>query len=159
MEEPSVYHQPRAVGALSFGGLALLTGGAVLLLVIGSRLRTDAPGWVVAGILGGVLTALLALGLLRGLLQLWHPPAVLTLTAAGYRASAIPDVGTRAARWSEVARVEACTQATQQVVVLHLTDRAPTRLPVRMLAEPVAALLADLDRRLDHAHGQRRLGT
>lgn len=152
------YRGVRAVAVLGFGGLALLAGIDVLALVITDRWRDDnglatAAFWVLAAI-GVVLLA----GIVRAVVQIVRQPTVLRLDAAGYRVGRQSgSTGVRRAAWSEVERVRRDQVDGRECVVLQLRTGGSTQIPVRSIAAPRQEWLAELDTRLNRAHGQRRL--
>ena len=152
------YRGVRAAAVLAFGGLALLAGADVLALVIADRWRTDdgvanAAFWILAAI--GLV---LLLGLVRAVVHLVRQPTVLRLDETGYRVGRqAGSTGVRAAAWSEVERVRRDHRDGREYVVIKLRDGRATELPVRAVAAPLRDLLAELDDRLNRAHGQRPL--
>jgi hypothetical protein len=148
----------RAVAVLAFGGLALIAGVDVVALVVADRWRDDntiaaAAFWILVA----VAVVLLA-GIARAIVQIVRQPTVLRLDADGYRVSRQSGaIGTRRAGWTDVQRVRQDRRDGREYVVLELHTGPPTQIPVRAVATPRDEWIADLDERLNRAHGQRRL--
>ena len=152
------YRGVPAVAYLAFGGVALLTGGCVVALVIVDRWRADSTILDVLFWLLAAVGVVLAVGLVRAAIQLARQPTVLRFDATGYRVSRQSGAkGVRRAEWREVERVRTDRIDGRDCVVLQLTTGATTQIPIGAVATPRAEWLADLDDRLNKAHGQRRL--
>ena len=102
-------------------------------------------------------TALAAIALVLAVVRLLRAPTALELSRAGYRVPTLRGVGVRAAAWKDVHDVSSQVRGGQQVVVIRLHDSSTTSLPVRLVDAPTREWVAELDARLDAAHGQRRL--
>jgi hypothetical protein len=155
-ETVSRYHAVRATAVMALGVLAVLTG-LLFLAMLGVRaLRDEGRVWEVLWWVLVAVGVLLVLGLLRTLWRVLRPPVALTLDDEGYRATALVGAGTMAGHWKDVVRVESVERSGDVGVVVHLRDGRTSRIVARLLAEPMATLLADLDVRLNRAHGRRR---
>lgn len=152
------YRGVPAAAYLAFGGTALLAGGCVVALVIVDHWRDDrtildALFWVLVA-----LGIVLAVGLIRAAIQIARQPTVLRFDATGYRVSRQSGAkGVRRAEWREVERVRTDRVDGRDCVVIQLTTGATTNIPLAAVATPRTEWLADLDDRLNKAHGQRRL--
>lgn len=151
------YSLSQSARAQAVGTLAVLTGGGVLAAVglelAGESASVHTASWIAVG-----LSVLLAVALLVAVVRLVRPPTVLELADEGYRVRSLRGIGVRQAAWRDVRDVVTGTQGDQQIVLIRLRDGdRTTSLPVRLVGAPPAQWLADLDRRLDAAHGQRRL--
>lgn len=152
------YRGVRAAAVLGFGGLALLAGIDVLALLLVDRWRDDnglanAAFWGLAG-----LGLVLLVGLLRSVVQIVRQPTVLRVDADGYRVSRQSGpTGVRRGRWSEVERVRRDHRDGRECVIIQLRTGGQTQIPVGSVAAPRQEWLAELDARLNRAHGQRRL--
>lgn len=108
-------------------------------------------------VLGGM--ALLALaGLVVLGLTLVRRRYVVRLDDQGYRVRLVRGAGAVAARWSDVEDLGTVTSRGADCVVLRLRDGRTTTIPVAMLAMDRERFVEELQRRLDAAHGYRRLG-
>jgi MFS family permease len=148
----------RAVAVLAFGGLALIAGVDVLALAVVDRWRDDN---VIAAVAFWVFVAVgvvLLVGMIRSVVQIIRQPTVLRLDASGYRVSRQSGAtGIRRAAWSDVKRVLQDRRDGRAYVVVQLRSGGSTQIPVRAVATPSDVWIADLDDRLNRAHGQRRL--
>jgi hypothetical protein len=152
------YRGVRATAVLAFGGLALVAGVDVLALVVADRWRDDHGAVAVAFWILVAIGIVLAAGLVRAGVQIARQPTVLRLDATGYRIGRQSGAtGVRQARWTDVERVRRDHRDGREYVVLDLRNGDATHLPVRSVAAPRAEVLAELDARLNQAHGQRRL--
>jgi MFS family permease len=148
----------RAAAVLAFGGLTMLAGLDLIGLVVADRWRDDstvatAVFWTLVAI-GVVLLA----GMVRAAIQILRQPTVLRLDSTGYRVSRQSGAtGVRQASWTAVERVRRDRIDDREYVVVQLRTGGSTRIPVRAVATPVATWLAEVDDRLNRAHGQRRL--
>jgi hypothetical protein len=148
----------RAVAVLAFGGLALFAGVDVLALVVIDRWRDDNAIAAVVFWLLIVLGVVLLVGMARAIVQIIRQPTVLRLDASGYRVSRQSGAnGTRRAAWTDVQRVRQEQRDGREYVVVQLRTGASTQIPVRAVATSREEWIADLDDRLNRAHGQRRL--
>lgn len=147
------YPLSQAARAQAVGSLAVLTGIGVLAGLGLGIAGLETLRWIAAG-----LTLLLALGLAVAVVRLVRPPVVLELADEGYRVRSLRGVGVRQAAWRDVRGVDSRSQGGQRVVIVRLNDgERTTCLPVRLVGAAPRTWLADLDVRLDAAHGQRRL--
>jgi hypothetical protein len=148
----------RAVAVLAFGGLALIAGADVLALAVVDRWRDDSVIAAVAFWLLVGVGAVLLVGMLRSIVQIIHQPTVLQLDDSGYRVSRQSGAtGIRRADWTDVQRVRQDRRDGREYVVVQLHSGGSTQIPVRAIATPRDVWIADLDDRLNRAHGQRRL--
>ena len=152
------YRGVRAAAVLAFGGVALLAGGCVLALVLTDRWRDDSAAVAVVFWTLVVIGVVLAVGLVRAAIQMVRQPTVLRLDPTGYRVSRrFGATGVRRADWRSVERVRTERRDGRDWVVIQLTTGATTEIPAGVVATPRTEWLADLDARLNKAHGQRRL--
>ena len=152
------YRGVPAAAVLAFGGVALLAGGCVLALVVTDRWRDDNTVVAVVFWTLVVIGVALAIGLVRGAIQIVRRPTMLRFDPTGYWVSRRSGaVGVRRADWRSVERVRTERRDGRDWVVVQLTTGATTEIPAGAVATPRAEWLADLDARLNKAHGQRRL--
>lgn len=128
-------------------------------MVLAAALTDDIPSPLAAALVVGVGLGLALTGLAAA--RVLRPPAVLELSAAGYRVRMVRGAGTaRQAAWTDVSKVRRQRLAPGACLVLSLNDGARTVVPLALLEGGVATgqrLEADLRSRLDRSHGQRRL--
>ena len=153
----SRYHLARGASMLAFGGSSLLCGGAYLSGVVLERITDGSAGWVALRAVLLVLAVVFLVGLLRALWRLVRPPVALRMDTEGYSMARSIGSGIRAAGWQDVERVELVTSGRSTVVVVRLHSGATTQIPARLVEEPLGDWTAELDERLNTAHGQRRL--
>jgi hypothetical protein len=152
------YRGVPAAAVLAFGGVALLAGGCVLAMVVTDRWRDDSTVVAVAFWTLVVIGVGLAVGLVRTAIQMVRQPTVLRLDPTGYRVSRRSGAtGVRRADWRSVERVRTERRDGRDWVIIQLTTGATTEIPAGVVATPRTEWLADLDARLNKAHGQRRL--
>ncbi len=113
-------------------------------------------GWD-AGVLAGMAVLALA-GLVVLGLTLVRRRYVVRLDEHGYRVRFVRGAGASAARWSEVEDLTTTSSGGADCVVLRLRDGRATTIPVDLLAMDRERFVEELQRRLDGAHGYRRLG-
>ncbi|HYJ67968.1 MAG TPA: hypothetical protein VEX15_09945 [Nocardioidaceae bacterium] len=148
----------RAVAVFAFGGLTLVAGVDVLALVVVDRWRDDNAIVAAAFWLLVALGVVLLVGMTRSIVQIVRQPTVLRLDASGYRVSRHSGAtGARRAVWTDVERVRQDQRDGRVYVVIQLRNGASTQIPTRAIATPREEWIADLDDRLNRAHGQRRL--
>jgi hypothetical protein len=151
------YRGDRASAVLAFGGLTMLAGLDVLGLVVADRWRDNIGGAVAFWTLVAIGVVLVA-GLVRAVTQIVRPPVVLSLEPNGYRVGRQSRAtGVRRATWTEIERVRRDQRDGREYVVVQVRSRGSTEIPVQSIATPADEWLADLDDRLNRAHGQRRL--
>jgi hypothetical protein len=131
-----------AVGAL---GLVVL-----LVTVVLAALRPPTAA------LGAVAVALVAMAVAVGVLlgRRWY---VVRLDDTGYRVRLVRGVGRPQARWTEVEDLTTAVAAGTECVVLRLRDGQTSTIPVNLIDGDREAFVDELQRRLDAAHGYRRL--
>jgi MFS family permease len=152
------YRGVPAAAVLAFGGVALLAGGCVLALVVTDRWRDDSTAVAVVFWTLVVVAVALAIGLIRAAIQIVRQPTVLRFDPSGYRVSRRSGaIGVRRADWRTVERVRTERRDDRDWVVIQLTTGATTEIPAGVVATPRTEWLAELDARLNKAHGQRRL--
>ena len=151
------FHLVRSYVVGALGWVAVLAGAGVLGVVVSTameagRLRTVALvlSWVVVA--GGVaLTLVAAVRTLR-------PPVLVALDDDGVRVRVRRGTAPRSIPWSQVKAVRRESRSGGRYVLVVRTDGEIAAVPDRLVAEGGDALAAALRRRLDLAHGQRRLG-
>jgi hypothetical protein len=141
------------------GHLARALGRLLLASAVGVLLTTVAlellPG--IVGMVGVIVTALLlVLAALAGV-SLAMPPALLQLDDTGFRAFKKQVAGPSQGRWEAVQSVS--TQAGEHGPVMFIVHTAGvhTAVPLALLDARAETVEADVRRRLDQAHGYRRL--
>lgn len=142
----------RAYFARALGRLLIVAAGTVLLTAVAQQFL---PGFfsavgVIASAIAFTLAALAAI-------SLWMPPALLQLDDEGFRALKRRTSGPRTGAWTAV--TNAGTQDNENGLVLVIThaDQSFTAVPLGLLDSPAAAVESDVRRRLDAAHGYKRL--
>lgn len=154
-EGPTRYHVARATTAMALGGLAVLAGVLFLGMLAFSEVRGRGTLWSVLWWVQIAVAVVLSCGLLRALWRLARPPVAIRLDEIGYVIDPLVGVGTRAAAWTDVVRVDS-VQGADSGVVIRLRDGSSTRVVARLVAEPALSWVGDVDSRLNRAHGQGR---
>jgi hypothetical protein len=131
-----------AVGAL---GLVVL-----LVTVVLAALRPPAVAVVVVAV--ALVAVAVAVGVLLG--RRWY---VVRLDDTGYRVRLVRGVGRPQARWTEVEDLTTTVAVGTECVVLRLRDGQTSTIPVNLIDGDREAFVDELQRRLDAAHGYRRL--
>ena len=105
-----------------------------------------------------VLVVLAVVAVLGGGLLLARRTYVVRADADGYRVRLVRGAGVRAARWQDVEDVVATRVAGARCVQLRLRNGGTTTIPVDVLAIDGDDFVRELQNRLDHGHGYRRIG-
>ena len=105
-----------------------------------------------------VLVVLAVVAVLGGGLLLARRTYVVRADADGYRVRLVRGAGVRAARWQDVEDVVATRVAGARCVQLRLRNGGTTTIPVDVLAIDGDDFVRQLQNRLDHGHGYRRIG-
>jgi len=136
---------------------------AYLLRPAGVVVVVLAACWVVAVLLGAGDAVLMVLGLVTvavlvgGTVAALRPPRLLRLGEEGYVAARLPGLGVREATWQSVENVSTVRLGVERAICLELTDGRRTVVPLALLGTRQGEVQAEVRRRLDHAHGYRRL--
>ena len=145
------YGLSRAVRARLLGTFLAVIGGVVLVVTIGSSLahvpRPAVVGLLVLGALGVATT-----GVVLG--PSWY---VVRLDEVGYRVRFVRGVGRAQARWTDVLDLTTAVVSGTPCVVLRLRDGGSSTVPVDLIEGDREDFVDELRRRLDGAHGYRRL--
>lgn len=125
------------------------------LVVVVSAVVVALADWDRA-VLGGIVLLAVAGIVVLGIVLVgrWY---VVRLDDQGYRLRFVRGAGASAARWSEVEDLRTVTARGTDCVVLRLRDGRSTTIPVALLAMDRERFVEELQRRLDAAHGYRRL--
>jgi hypothetical protein len=145
--DATTYRWSRAYGVRLLG-LALAVLGATFLVMT----LADRAGWTV--VLVGLVAVVAAVVLAR--LVVW-PPAVLVLTADGYRVRHLRGAGARAASWREVEGVQTRTTSDGPAIVVELADGRTSVVPLALLGPRAGEAQREIHERLNTAFGYRRL--
>jgi hypothetical protein len=145
------YPLARAVRVRLLGALVAALGLLVLVVTV-VLAAVSPPSGVVIAMAAGVVVVAVALGILLG--RRWY---VVRLDATGYRVRFVRGVGRSQARWTEVEDLTTTVAAGTECVVLRLRDGQTSTVPVNLIEGDREAFVDELQRRLDTAHGYRRL--
>lgn len=142
----------RAYFARALGRLLVVGGAAVLLTVVAQQFL---PGFfsVVGVIVSAIVLTLAALAAI----SLWMPPALLQVDDDGFRALKRRTSGPRSGVWTAVTNAGTQDNEHGPVLILTHTDQSFTAVPLGLLDHPADAVESDVRRRLDAAHGYKRL--
>jgi hypothetical protein len=133
-------------------GLALVSVGFLVLVLVGLVALFDLPGAVVtAGVVVAVV-AVVALGRVAT-----HRAVVVRFDDVGYQIRYVRGAGVRAAEWKQVEDVAATQVAGERCVVLRLRDGRTSTVPVGVLAGRPDDFVGDLQEHLNRGHGYRKL--
>ena len=145
------YPLARAVRVRLLGAFVVALGLLVLVVT------------VVLGIAGSAATSVLAAAVVivlvgaAGAVALARPWYVVRVDETGYRVRLVRGVGRSQARWAEVEDLTTTITAGTRCVVLRLRDGASSTIPVTVIEGDGESFVDELQRRLDTAHGYRRL--
>jgi len=145
------YGLARAVRARLLGSLLTVIGGVVLVVSLVAALA-DVPRAAIAGLLVLGLVGLAVTGALLG--PRWY---VVRLDDIGYRIRFVRGAGRAQARWTDVLDVTTAVASGTPCVVLRLRDGGSSTVPVDLIEGDREDFVDELRRRLDGAHGYRRL--
>ncbi|MBA3265431.1 MAG: hypothetical protein H0T14_03530 [Nocardioidaceae bacterium] len=148
------------------GGQALST----YRLSLAHVLRALAPlsvllgaGWLVVSLLDlqalarGFWTGVTGVALALCAIVLLRPPALLRLTVDGYQISLVRGAGAKVARWADVMSVATQPVGGATCLVIMLRGGRTSVLPLSLLGACQGEAERDVQRRLDSAHGRRRV--
>jgi hypothetical protein len=145
------YPLARAVRVRLLGSLVAAVG--VLVLVVTVVLAVVRPPSAVVFVVSAAVVAIaVAIGILLG--RRWY---VVRLDDTGYRVRFVRGVGRAQARWTEVEDLTAAVAGGTECVLLRLRDGQTSTVPVNLIEGDREAFVDELQRRLDAAHGYRRL--
>jgi len=145
------YPLARAVRVRLLGSVLAALGLVVLVLTVVLAAVRPPSGVVVAAVAAVVVVAV-AIGVVLG--RRWY---VVRLDDTGYRVRFVRGVGRSQARWTEVEDLTTAVAAGTACVVLRLRDGDVSTVPVNLVEGDREAFVDELQRRLDAAHGYRRL--
>jgi len=145
------YPLARAVRVRLLGSVLAALGLVVLVLTVVLAAVRPPSGVVVAAVATVVVVAV-AIGVVLG--RRWY---VVRLDDTGYRVRFVRGVGRSQARWTEVEDLTTAVAAGTACVVLRLRDGDVSTVPVNLVEGDREAFVDELQRRLDAAHGYRRL--
>lgn len=147
----SAYRLARAYAVRPLGLAVCATGVAVIALAVARA--SDGPGWLQTVLL--VVAALLALlGLLAAVVVL-RPPTIVRLDEQGFWVRRLGDA--EVGSWRDVEDVAGEVRAGQRVAYIRRRDGDATLLPLALLEAPAEDVEREVRRRLDSAHGYRRI--
>ena len=147
----SAYRLARAYAVRPLGLAVCATGVAVIALA-GAR-AADAPGWLQTVLLAVVV--LLALVSLLAAVVVLRPPTIVRLDGRGFRVRRLG--GTEVGSWRDVEDVAGEVRAGQRVAYMRRRDGGATVLPLALLEAAADEVEREVRRRLDSAHGYRRI--
>jgi hypothetical protein len=133
-------------------GVALVSAGALLLVVALVVVVADLPRAVVTVPLVVAVAGLLVLGVL--LTRRWY---VVRLGETGYQVRFVRGAGRTQARWTDVEDLTTAIVGGTECVVLRLRDGSTSTVPVNLIEGDREEFVDELQRRLDAGHGYRRL--
>jgi hypothetical protein len=142
----------RAYFARSLGRLLIISAVVVGITALVQQFLP--PLATVIGVVAS--TTLLVLAALAAV-SLMLPPTLLQLDDRGFRAMRRQTAGPPSATWDQVKRVGTQTVDEEPVLTVEHADGGITAVPLALLDEPHEHVEADVRRRLDKAHGYRRL--
>jgi hypothetical protein len=145
----STYRFSRAF-VVRLAGVALVTLGLLVLLLVVAGAALSLPGVVVPVVLVAVLAAV---GLLAVVVT--RRAVVVRFDEVGYRISHVRGAGVRQADWKQVEDVAATTVAGERCVVLQLRDGSTSTVPVDVLGVRTEDFVEDLRSHLNRGHGYR----
>jgi len=145
------YPLARVVRVRLLGSALAALGLVVLVVTVGLAVLRPPSGVVLAATVALVVVAV-ATGVLLG--RRWY---VVRLDDTGYRVRFVRGVGRSRARWSEVEDLTTAVATGTECVVLRLRDGDTSTVPVGLIEGDREAFVDELQRRLDAAHGYRRL--
>jgi hypothetical protein len=145
------YPLARAV-RLRLLGSALAALGLVVLVVTVVLAAVRPPSGVVLATTVALVVVTVATGVLLG--RRWY---VVRLDDTGYRVRFVRGVGRSRARWTEVEDLTTAVATGAECVVLRLRNGDASTVPVSLIEGDREAFVDELQRRLDAAHGYRRL--
>lgn len=126
-------------------GLILLT---MTLLVAVFELPQD----VLTALVVLVVIGIFSLGFF--LVRRWY---VVRLDEVGYQVRFVRGAGAKQGRWADVDNLTTAVVAGTECVLLRLRDGRQTTIPVNLIEGDREEFVDELQRRLDHGHGYRRL--
>ena len=145
------YPLARPVRVRLLGSLLAVLGLLVLVMTVVLAAVGPSSGVVVAAAVAVAVVAVIT-GVLLG--RQWY---VVRLDDTGYRVRFVRGVGRSQARWVEVEDLTTAMAAGTECVVLRLRDGEVSTVPVNLIEGDREAFVDELQRRLDAAHGYRRL--
>jgi hypothetical protein len=156
-DEPGSTNGPREYGLspavrARLWGVALVSAGALLLVVAVVAVVADLPRAVVTVPLVVAVAGLLVLGVL--LTRRWY---VVRLGETGYQVRFVRGAGRTQARWTDVEDLTTAIVGGTECVVLRLRDGSTSTVPVNLIEGDREEFVDELQRRLDAGHGYRRL--
>ncbi|MGH3360262.1 MAG: hypothetical protein ACRDO7_15785, partial [Nocardioidaceae bacterium] len=149
---PTTYRLDYRPGLRMFGIRFVLAAVLVVAAWLCAGAFDEGAGLVAAWVLGLVA----ALIVVVSILLLVRPPVVVRLDGDGYRLGRVPRGGLRQASWREVTGVTAGNTPYGYALVLRAGERTST-VPLLLVAANANRLRHDINDRLNHAHGYRRL--
>ena len=145
------YPLARGVRVRLLGALVAALGLVVLVVTL-VLAAARPPAVVTLSVAAGVLLVAVAGAVVQG-----RRLYVVRLDDTGYRVRLVRGVGRARARWTDVEDLTTAVTAGTQCVVLRLRDGDVSTVPVNLIEGDREAFVEELHRRLDVAHGYRRL--
>jgi hypothetical protein len=145
------YPLARAVRVRLLGSFLAVLGLLVLVMTVVLAAVQPSSGVVAAAVVA-VAVIVVTTGFALG--RQWY---VVRLDDTGYRVRFVRGVGRSQARWTEVEDLTTALAAGTECVVLRLRNGDASTVPVNLIEGDREAFVDELQRRLDAAHGYRRL--
>ena len=133
-------------------GTFLAAVGVTLLVMTVAVVALELPGDVLSGVVILVVVGIFTLAFLLG--RRWY---VVRVDEVGYQVRFVRGAGTSQARWTDVEDLTTAVVAGAECVLLRLRDGRSTTIPVALIEGDKEEFVDELQRRLDHGHGYRRL--
>lgn len=149
----TTYRWSRAQVIRVVGLLVVLLG--LLWLVVAAVAALGGPG--LGSMLRLVAAGLTVLGLAAAVWLVVRPPAVLQLSATGYRVFRLGGGGVPAAEWSDVQSVRTQASTEGSVIVVELSGGRTSLVPASVLGLRATDAQREMHDRLNSAFGYRRL--
>ena len=150
------FHLARSYVVGVLGRVAVLAGAGVLGVVVLTAMDPGGVRTVALVLAWAVVATGIALTLVAAVRTL-RPPVLVALDDEGVRVRVRRGTAPRSIPWSQVKAVRRESRSAGPCVLVVRTDGETAAVPDRLIAEGGDALSAALRRRLDLAHGQRRL--
>ena len=151
------FHLARSYVVGALGWVAVVAGAGVLGVTVVTAMAPGRVRTVALVLAWAVVAAGIALTLVAAVRTL-RPPVLVALDDEGVRVRVRRGTAPRSIPWAQVKAVRRESRPAGGCVLVVRTDGETAAVPDRLVAEGGDALAAALRRRLDLAHGQRRLG-
>jgi hypothetical protein len=133
-------------------GTFLAAVGVTLLVMTVVVVALKLPGDVLSAVIILVVVGIFCLAFFLG--RRWF---VVRVDDVGYQVRFVRGVGVAQARWIDVEDLATAVVAGAECVLLRLRDGRSTTIPVALIEGDQEEFVDELQRRLDHGHGYKRL--